>query len=151
MEVAELTPIDGHPGSAAVVLLLEDNDDDVRLLEEAFRERRIPVRFVVASTAQQMYGMLRLLPSDSSPRLIILDLALPGASGHDLLRGLVADPQWRRVPKVVLSGSERDSDRTASFAAGAVEHLVKAADFDGFLRIVDLLQAYLAAGATERA
>jgi CheY-like chemotaxis protein len=151
MEVADLTPLGESTSDSPVVLIIDDNPHDVRLLEEAFRERHVAVRCMVAGTAAEAFGLLQLLATSAAPCLIVIDLSLPIASGHRILRTMATHTQWGRIPKVVLSGSERSADRSASFAAGAVEHLVKPATFDGFLVIVDRLQAYLVARMKEKA
>jgi CheY-like chemotaxis protein len=150
MEVSELTPI-GEPVRPHLVVMVEDNPRDVELLTLAFRERRIPVRVISARGGAQLQILLRSLPASDAPRLVIVDLSLPVSSGHAVLEALRNDPRFARTPKVVFTSSDRESDRAASFAAGAVEHLVKPAHFAGFLAVCDRLYAYLISGAHERA
>jgi CheY-like chemotaxis protein len=147
MEVADITPL-GTPTSPPVpILMVEDNRSDVRLLTEAFIERGMALRLLVASTITEVYGFMRLLPAAERPRLVIADLSLPIASGHEVLRMLASDPRWQAIPKVVLSSSDRAEDLAASQAVGAVAHLVKPACFDGMLLIADRIRELLAATA----
>jgi CheY-like chemotaxis protein len=146
MEVADITPLGNTAAVAPVpILLIEDNRSDVRLLTEAFAERGMAVRLLVAQTIKEVYGFMRLLPEGERPRLVIADLSLPIASGHEILRMLGSDPRWQSIQKVVLSSSEREEDRAASFAAGAIAHLVKPCCFDGVLLIADRIRELLAA------
>jgi CheY-like chemotaxis protein len=145
MEVAEVTPPGNPLLPPAPIMLIEDNRSDVRLLSEAFIERGMAVRLLVAQTIAEVYGFMRLLPETERPRLIIADLSLPIATGHDILRALGSDPRWRQIPKLVLTSSDRDEDRAASVAAGAIAHLVKPAHFDGLLLIADRIRELLAA------
>ncbi|MBA2479942.1 MAG: response regulator [Planctomycetes bacterium] len=144
MDISETTPM-GTPSLASLplVMLVEDNPHDVQLLQEAFRERGIYLRFLVADCAQKAFGVLRLFPASGLPCLIILDLSLPIVSGHTLLRDFARNPTWTPIPKIVLTSSERESDRVVSLASGAAAHIVKPATFDQYLGLVDQLLAYL--------
>jgi DNA-binding response OmpR family regulator len=66
------------------------------------------------------------------PSLVILDLALEGGSGLDLLdRVRHADGLASRIdpdlPVIVLSGRVAEADRVRSFARGADDHVCKPA------------------------
>ncbi len=145
MDISESTPtsITAGPATLPLILLVEDNPGDVRLLQEAFTERGIAVRFVTASSARQAAGVRMLLRPPGLPSLIVIDLGLPLVSGHEFLRGLATDPVWRRIPTLVLTSSDRETDRIASIHAGATAHLVKPARFEEYLRLADRLAEYL--------
>jgi two-component system response regulator len=144
MEVSDLTPAGAHPSATIPILVIEDNLSDVRLMAEGFTERGVPAKLLVARTIREVQGFMRLLPASGLPRLVVVDLSLPIASGHSVLAMLGVDPHWRPIPKVVLSSSCRPEDRTRSLAAGAREHLVKPSTFDEVLGIVDRLRLHLA-------
>jgi CheY-like chemotaxis protein len=57
--------------------------------------------------------------------LAMLDLAMPGIDGFELIRGLKAIPAWRKAEYVALSGYGQSEDREATKAAGFAAHLVK--------------------------
>jgi CheY-like chemotaxis protein len=67
---------------------------------------------------------------------VVLDIMMPGLSGHDVL----AQRRERRLaPKtriVMLSCKTDDSDVTRAFAAGAHEYLTKPFDPDELVRVV---------------
>jgi two-component system, OmpR family, phosphate regulon response regulator PhoB len=64
----------------------------------------------------------------SLPSLMILDLSLPGLGGLDILKRLRADEsnngQWR-LPIIVLSGRDGETDRIIGLDLGADDYLVK--------------------------
>ena len=75
------------------------------------------------------------------PRVAILDIGLPGMSGHELARRLRADPAAPEL-LVAISGYGRDKDRSDSHEAGFDHHLTKPVE-------LAVLQAVLAmAGCT---
>jgi CheY-like chemotaxis protein len=59
------------------------------------------------------------------PRLVIMDVTMPGAGGWNAVRVLRADPDTRDIPIVVVTGLAASWDRDASYAAGADSHLAK--------------------------
>lgn len=60
------------------------------------------------------------------PNLILLDLIIPGIDGFAVLRELKADPKLAKIPVVVLSNLDNESDIKSTIALGAVEHVIKA-------------------------
>jgi len=50
------------------------------------------------------------------PDVIVLDLAMPGVTGWDVIRELKADPRTRTIPILVLSGQR---ERESALRAGA--------------------------------
>lgn len=60
------------------------------------------------------------------PKLILLDLIMPGKDGFETLAELKADPNLKDVPVIVLSNLSQDEDIKRIMALGALEYLVKA-------------------------
>ncbi len=56
------------------------------------------------------------------PDLLILDLGLPDLDGVDVIRQL---REWTRLPIIVLSVRERESDKISALDAGADDYLTK--------------------------
>ncbi len=66
------------------------------------------------------------------PDLVVLDLKMPGISGHRVLRRLKGDDEGG-TPVVVLSGSSNPQDRDAAIAAGADSYVAKPASRESFI------------------
>ncbi len=62
------------------------------------------------------------------PRVILLDIGMPGMSGYDVARRLRAQPATRDVLLLAMTGWGQDEDRRKSREAGFDEHLVKPVD-----------------------
>ncbi len=73
------------------------------------------------------------------PDVVVLDLMLPRASGHDVLRALDADPALAAVPVLVLSARAGAGDLVR--ARGPLAFLPKPFDVDDLLRVVEDLLA----------
>lgn len=59
------------------------------------------------------------------PKLVILDLMLPGASGLEVLSAMKGDPELRGIPVLVLTACGRDSDRSRALSLGADAFVTK--------------------------
>jgi len=62
------------------------------------------------------------------PTVILQDLVMPGIDGLTLVKAYRASPQLRDVPIIVLSTKEEPAIKSAAFAAGANDYLVKLPD-----------------------
>src|SRR5947207_1158664 len=77
-----------------------------------------------------------------APDLILLDLAMPGLSGFEILNALRADRQNEQIPVLVLTGDAFSKNKRRALAAGATDLLVKPFDpSEVSMRIRNLLQA----------
>ena len=70
-------------------------------------------------------GLTAALNEREPPRLIILDLMLPGMSGIELCRRLRREPATRRTPIIMLTAKTSESDRVAGLDLGADDYITK--------------------------
>jgi CheY-like chemotaxis protein len=73
------------------------------------------------------------------PDLVLLDIGMPGMSGHEVARRLRGDVGLRETVLIALTGYGTDEDRRASHEAGFDGHLVKPIDFEALERILAAL------------
>ena len=130
------------------VLLIEDNPMDVELTLDAFTEVEMESSVRVARNGRE--GLEYLLGEGEFadrtrhplPDLVLLDLKMPGVSGHEVLQTIKTTPGIRRTPVVVLTSSKEEGDLTTSYDNGANSYLVKPISFTGFLEMVEALVEY---------
>jgi PAS domain S-box-containing protein len=68
------------------------------------------------------------------PNVILLDIGLPGMSGHDVCRQ-IRDQSWGRIIRMIaLTGWGQEEDRRKSHEAGFDGHLVKPVDLSAVLQ-----------------
>ena len=89
----------GHAGRRRALVI--DDDEIVRYL---VRQRLEQFDIAEAATGEEGLDRARSAPPD----LIVLDLAMPGMPGSDVLAELAADAATREIPVVVLTGAELD-------------------------------------------
>ena len=130
------------------ILLVEDNRMDVELTLDAFKEVRLMNPVHVAPNGQEaldyLFGRGKYADREAYPlpRLILLDLKLPGIDGFEVLRQIKAAPVLKRLPVIILTSSKEEGDRTLSYDNGANSYLVKPVDFENFTSLMEELGFY---------
>ncbi len=133
---------------SGTILLVEDNQDDVDLTMRAFDKHKIANRIVVlrdgADALDYLFarGAYAERGSDASPEVVLLDLKLPKIDGLSVLRQIRADERTRRLPVVVLTSSNEESDVVSSYDLGANSFVRKPVDFVQFVEAARQLGMY---------
>ena len=73
------------------------------------------------------------------PHLAIIDCAMPGMSGVELVRAMRADGLLCHVPAIMLTARTSENDEALAYNAGAVDYLRKPVDLDLLVGRVDAL------------
>ncbi len=71
------------------------------------------------------------------PDLIILDINMPGPSGHDVLRSLKQDPELAKIPVLMLTASAKQHDVVGALHSGAMDYIVKPIDINDLVARVE--------------
>jgi two-component system, chemotaxis family, response regulator Rcp1 len=127
------------------ILLVEDNDGDVRLTREALREAHLAVDLVAVPDGEEALAHLRHEGAHAGadrPDLILLDLNLPRKNGIEVLEEIKADADLRRTPVIMLTTSGSAGDLTACYDRGVNGYVVKPLDLDDFTRIVQAITSF---------
>ncbi len=129
-ELDEIVPSgDTDTSRACHVLLVEDDADARSILAEILEAEG----FVTAQAGDGAEA-LQYLRQQPPVQLILLDLMLPGTNGWVFRLEQRADPNWAKVPVIVLSGAY-DVEATAEFLE-AVDYFAKPLDVPRLLESV---------------
>jgi CheY-like chemotaxis protein len=79
------------------------------------------VELITAPTAEVGIEIVR----DRRPKLVLMDINLPGMSGYDATKKLQEWPETRDIPVVALTAAAMTTDRQRSQAAGFYRYLTK--------------------------
>lgn len=111
----------GPSGSAKKVLWVEDD----KLIGTILSKKLINSGFDLmhAKDADEAFRYL----ASTIPDVIVLDLLIPGVSGFDILQKVRAVDQLKRIPVMILSNLNKQSDIERARILGAQKFLVKAA------------------------
>lgn len=133
------------PDIPVQVLLVEDSATDAQLTRIALERSSFPVELTVATTGDDALVRLRD-PSEPVFHLVLLDLKMPGMSGHELLAQLNIQSGVQSVPIVVLTTSTLDEDRTRAHELGASAFVTKEPDFSSFQLTLESVIRQFASG-----
>jgi twitching motility two-component system response regulator PilH len=62
------------------------------------------------------------------PQLILMDVVMPGANGFQVTRSIARDPDLAKVPVIICSSKNQETDRIWGMRQGARDYLVKPVD-----------------------
>jgi DNA-binding NarL/FixJ family response regulator/two-component sensor histidine kinase len=131
-----MTTIRGDDSSADVVVLdrrhpsrSASNDaprsirvlvaDGVRLIRGALRALlEAETDLAVAGEAASGQEVVALV-GETHPDVVLMDVELPGLDGVEVIRRIVADPEFSEVNVLIVTASERDDQLLGSLRAGA--------------------------------
>lgn len=116
-----------------VVLFIDDEVQMRRLIRASLERNGYEV--VEATTGEDGLGAA----IDSQPNVIILDLGLPDMDGMTVLRRL---REWSKVPIVVLSVRDRESDKVQALDSGANDYLSKPFSTNELLARLRVIERY---------
>lgn len=123
MHDLQLDDLNATDENAAMVLLV----DDQAMIGEAVRRglaHQENIDFHFCADPHQAIAQAILI----KPTVILQDLVMPGLDGLTLVREYRANPKTRDIPIIVLSTKEDPLIKSAAFAAGANDYLVKLPD-----------------------
>ncbi|HJS67440.1 MAG TPA: response regulator [Nitrospiraceae bacterium] len=127
------------------ILLVEDNEDDVVIIQEAFAESRLVNVLNTVSDGEEALAYLRREGQYKivrQPGLILLDINMPKKNGFEVMQAMKADPRLRTLPVVMLTMSDRDEDVIRSYANGACSYIRKPVDLDQFHTVIKQFELY---------
>ncbi|HYX21622.1 MAG TPA: response regulator [Thermoanaerobaculia bacterium] len=104
------------------ILIVDDNPVNLKLARVLLTADGYEVR--TATAAEEALDILK----DFRPRLILMDVQLPGMDGLELTRRLKADPRMREVVIVALTAYAMKGDEERALAAGCDGYIGKPID-----------------------
>jgi CheY-like chemotaxis protein len=135
-------------GEPLQILFVEDDRDHAELVLRNFQENHLANRVIhlTDGAAALDYLLRRGRYADPvtspTPHLILLDLRLPKIDGIEVLRHIKEADHLRRIPVVVLTTSEAESDVAAAYDNHTNSYLVKPIDYTKFVNLVRDLKFY---------
>jgi CheY-like chemotaxis protein len=117
--------------------MAEDNDADVDLVREAFREHNIDCELTVAHDGANASEYIDDVAAGRRPPpdMFLLDLNLPQTDGHELFASIRICPLCVDAPVIVLTSSDAPRDRDRARALGASVYFRKPSDLLEFLQL----------------
>tara|TARA_B100001989_G_C24367265_1_gene377545 strand:+ start:211 stop:693 length:483 start_codon:yes stop_codon:yes gene_type:complete len=107
------------------ILLIDDDHDEYYFVKKALEQVGYSFEIHHIPNSEHAVEFLDLCPN---PDLILLDLKMPGVSGHEILKELRKHPGYNDVFISVLSSSNNERDIKESYKNGANSYIVKTHD-----------------------
>jgi CheY-like chemotaxis protein len=110
-------------------ILLVDDDEDARLLMRTLLERD----GYEVEDAGDGHKALDILKDDQMYKLVILDLAMPGMDGREVLRQIRGSVDTAALPVLIRTGTGSDLIEAELLEAGADDYVEKSVDAGRFM------------------
>ncbi|MFM8610001.1 MAG: response regulator [Burkholderiaceae bacterium] len=117
------------------VLVVDDNDLNRFVLKRMLGDDGARV----GEAGEGRAALQWLAAAPQPPDLVLMDLRMPVMDGVTAVRAMQADPRWRGVPVIIVSGDVTMDQRDAALASGARAFLPKPMMRDQLLAQVALL------------
>lgn len=136
------------PNKKIIILMADDDPDDQLLATEALAEIKIPAILNCVKDGEELLDYLyqrgEFTNPEKAPRptIILLDLNMPKKDGRQALCEIKADLNLRRIPIVVLTTSNAQTDIKQAYDAGASSFITKPLTFDSLVDVMETLSRY---------
>ncbi len=101
------------------VLVIEDDDSVCELLFSCLS--KVEYRVSIAQSGEA--GLQQI--EEDPPKMVVLDLNLPGMNGLDVCRAMRRDPWMSKLPVLMLTGKAEEEDIVTGLEVGADDYMAK--------------------------
>ena len=135
-------------GEPLHILLVEDNEAHAELVIRGMRDQQVANRIHHVQDGEKALdylfsrGAYADMEKNPRPNFVLLDLRLPRVDGLEVLRTIKTTPSLLRIPVVVLTSSDAESDIAISYDYHANSYIVKPLDFKTFTKLMKDLGFY---------
>jgi CheY-like chemotaxis protein len=120
---------------ARPIYLVDDDEDDLLLLREAFESITKLIPIVELSDGQQLVDLMGSQPTGPEPALILLDMNMPRMSGLEVLSRIKEDPASRHIPIIMVSTCSDQELIQAAYRMGINSYITKPVKYTEYLLI----------------
>ena len=135
-------------GDEAVILVVEDREDDILIIRKAFKEACLLNPLQVVRNGEEAIDYLRGTGKYWNreeyplPDLVLLDLKMPRIDGFQVLQWIRRQASLKALRVIVLTSSADIRDVNLAYQLGANSYMVKPGDFSNFCEMIRSLVAF---------
>lgn len=125
------------------ILYIEDSDEDFLSIKRAFRVLGFTDQLIRAESGNEAIKYLKSIKDDKNkPKLILLDLNMPGIDGKEVIKEIKQDKILRKIPVIVLTTSGYEKDIEDCYEGGANSYIVKPFEFENLVKAMSSLKSF---------
>lgn len=128
------------------VLIVDDNDSDIFLIQEAILGTQLPLTLHMAKDGEEAIRFFEQTDNSSDlscPALVILDINLPKKQGGEVLKHMRQSRKCADALVLVVSTSDSARDREQMTKLGANGYFRKPSEYDEFMKLGDVVKGLL--------
>jgi CheY-like chemotaxis protein len=127
------------------ILMVDDNPADIDLTSEVLAQSQQHFHVNAVNDGEEAISFLRRrgkYVKAPVPDLVVLDLNLPRKDGCEVLANIKADPALAKIPVVIFTTSQANSDISRSYKLGANCYLRKPGNLPEFVAVVQSMAKF---------
>ncbi|MAW95584.1 MULTISPECIES: response regulator [unclassified Leeuwenhoekiella] len=125
------------------ILAVEDDENDITLMKRIFQKQMPDYSIKYISDGEEALEYLRSTKfREEPPRLILLDIKIPKVSGLELLKSIRLMDEYKSIPVVMLSSSDREDEIQLSYHLGANSYIEKPKTFTDLCKTLPAMMDY---------
>lgn len=115
------------------LLIVDDEPGIVEMLQSGLQRKgyRVITALDGPSALEQM--------SDEKPDLVMLDIAMPGMTGWEVLDRIESNPATAGTPVIMLTALKTDLDMIRGLEKGAIDYITKPFDLQHLISVVHMI------------
>lgn len=130
------------------ILLVEDNPIHAIFIKDSLKAAGIDVVYIVEDGQEALSFIYQkgnyIDPTRTSrPQLILLDISIPKVDGFQVLERLKKDDEYKGIPIVMLTCTDRQEAVEKCYQLGANAYIVKSVDLTEFKERIKKLGAFI--------
>lgn len=126
----------------ASILICDDDEDDLYLVKSVFNDTKFSNQIVYLKNGVELLEHLQNHKNETLIGLILLDLNMPKMDGREALKMIKSNPEFRRIPVIILTTSNSPQDIYQCYELGANCFITKPSSYEGLNDAIKTLSKF---------
>lgn len=127
------------------ILLVEDNEGDILLTQEAFEHSSLVESLSIVRNGKDAIDFLikqGKFADKSSPDFVLLDVNIPKKNGHEVLKFIKNNDAIKHIPVVMFTTSSTPKDIAMAYQNYANCYITKPVDVSSFQTVINQIESF---------